>query len=60
LEYRALGLLAKFTIRWAQTSEGEHWRIVLWQDDVGSPQALSAGGGATDGSTWGGIKAQYD
>ena len=34
-EHRATGLKAKFTIRWAQTEEGEHWRTVLWRDDVG-------------------------
>ena len=35
-EARALNKYAEFTIRWAETSEGEHWRIVLWRDDVGS------------------------
>jgi len=35
-EHRALGLQAQFTIRWAQTEQGEHWRIILWRDDVGS------------------------
>ena len=34
-EHRALGLQAQFTIRWAQYPEGEHWRIILWRDDVG-------------------------
>jgi hypothetical protein len=33
-EHRALGKHAEFTIRWAQTPGGEHWRIVLWRDDV--------------------------
>ena len=33
-EHRALDLKTQFTIRWAQTSEGGHWRIVLWRDDV--------------------------
>jgi len=34
-EHRANGLQAKFTIRWAATGDGEHWRVILWQDDVG-------------------------
>ncbi len=33
-EFRAIDLQAQFTIRWAQTEAGEHWRIVLWRDDV--------------------------
>jgi hypothetical protein len=33
-EHRALDLKAQFTIRWAETTEGEHWRIILWRDDV--------------------------
>lgn len=34
-EYRAIGLQAEFTIRWAEYDRGEHWRLVLWRDDVG-------------------------
>jgi hypothetical protein len=35
-EYNARGLQAEFTIRWGETEDGEHWRIVVWRDDVGS------------------------
>jgi hypothetical protein len=34
-EHRANGLQAQFTIRWAETDDGDHWRIILWRDDVG-------------------------
>jgi hypothetical protein len=33
-EYRALGKKAQFYIRWATYDKGEHWRIILWRDDV--------------------------
>jgi len=33
-EYRALDLKARFTIRWAETDNGDYWRIVRWRDDV--------------------------
>jgi hypothetical protein len=35
-EHRANGLQAQFTIRWGATEDGEHWRIILWRDDVGN------------------------
>ncbi len=33
-EYRAIDLKARFTIRWAETDNGDYWRIVRWRDDV--------------------------
>jgi hypothetical protein len=33
-EHRANGLRAQFYIRWATYDKGEHWRIILWRDDV--------------------------
>jgi hypothetical protein len=35
-EHRANGLKAQFTIRWAETDDGDHWRVILWRDDVGN------------------------
>ena len=33
-EYRTSDKKAFFMIRWAEYDNGEHWRIVLWRDDV--------------------------
>ena len=33
-EYRALDLKARYLIRWAETDNGDYWRIVRWSDDV--------------------------
>jgi hypothetical protein len=33
-EYRAIDLKARYTIRWAETDNGDYWRIVRWRDGV--------------------------
>jgi hypothetical protein len=56
-EYRAIDLVAQFTIRWDDSAG--RWQIVLWRDDVGNQIKLSPGGIAVASSTWGSIKALY-
>jgi len=56
-ERRGLGLHAEITIRW--DPDLEHWRIVLWRDDLTMLLSRAPGEGATEGSTWGRMKALY-
>lgn len=55
-EYRAMGKLALFKIRW--DDDAGHWRLVSWFDDMGSA-AHSPGGPAVEDVSWGYVKFQY-
>jgi len=57
-ERRALDGHGEVTIRWDPNLE--HWRIVLWRDDVHGVMTLIPGDGASIRSTWGNTKASFD
>jgi hypothetical protein len=57
IEYRAMGTLALFKIRW--DDDAGHWRLVSWFDDVGTAATGSPGGPAVEYVSWGYVKFRY-
>jgi hypothetical protein len=58
-EYQALGLMAQFKVRWAETDNGDFWRIVEWRDDVRSTAVSRVAGDLDPRPTWGAAKSGF-